>query len=276
MHTYFIGDQAAITRVEALAQETIKHGHTVTIANASSNTLLSCIHALFLRANTIHVHGLKAGILLYPILFLMQNTTALWTISTLPSSTLSQRFLRILLPYIASKYQMVFSTTRTLQYLLLSLYLVKSEYIPDGYSLPTLNNIRPAVYGLRKQQYGIVLATNSAQLLQIAKTYKTLKNRKKLVVFSERTHKMFTTINLPLTSRGAISLVRQAAFVLIADPEYSPLALQAMDSGRTIIATTNSLHEELLGTTAHYFAQDDYIQLEKLFRKTAKNRSFSP
>lgn len=273
MHIYFIGQAA---RIEVLAQEAVKNGHRVTLTS-TPYTALSCIYTLFIKSDTIHVHGWKAGIVLRTLTFLLPNTAIIWTISSVPE--FSHPFLQLIfqrfLPFIAEGFDSICTPSRTVQYRLLTLYNLKSEYIPDGYYTPILTDIRPAVYGLRKEQYGVVFAKDSAELQHIAKTYKDIRTRQKLVLFTNRTHTGFTSIDLPLMSRGAQSLVRQAGFVVAADPTCYDLALQAMDTGRTIIATTDSLHEELFGTTAKYYQENDSTQLQKLLQEALKKKTIN-
>jgi glycosyltransferase involved in cell wall biosynthesis len=274
MHIYFIGDSASENRINILAQEAVKNGHTATIAQSGKHTVISCISALFLNMDTIHVHGFKSGIWLSVVLPFLPKVTSIWTVEKSPKTSNAFAFwlLRRILPYITSKYSSVFSATRTTQYQLLSLYGIKTEYIPDGYSMPVLSDIRPAEYGLRKEQYAVALSSNPEELKTISKIFKTFRTNKKLVVFSNRTHYGFKNVDVSTTSRGAQSIIRQAAFVIITDPIYTPLALQAMDTGRIVIATTNSLHEELFGTTALYFDSEDAEGLTKLLGKAIKNK----
>ncbi len=272
MHIYFIGQAEA--RIAALAQEAVQSGHRVTLTSTPYTTL-SCLYARFINPDTIHVHGWNVGILLRTVAFLLPKTTIICTISELPkfSNPLFRSLFQRFLPFITAGFDSICTTSRTVQYRLLTSYNLKSEYVPDGYVEPILDDIRPAVYGLRKNQYGVVFAKNPEQLQKINRTYKQLKTRQKLVLFTDRTYTGFTSINLPTTSRAAQSLVRQAGFVIAADPSHSPLALQAMDSGRTIIATTDSLHEELFGTTAKYYPDNDWAQLLNLIKIALKPHS---
>lgn len=273
MHILFLGKNPSETRAHVLISEATRNNHKVIVLSNA----LSGIFTPFMRIDTIHVHSTAAAIILRFALLLTNKTTTIWTISDIPEfsnahfQAVFQRFFAIF----ALGFTTITTPSRMIQYKLLSLYSVKSEYIPDGYSLPVLPDIRPAVYDLRKEQYGIVFTKNTEELKHIAKIFKTFRSTKKLVVFSNRTHPVFTSINLPVTSRGAESLIRQAAFILIADPAYSPLALQAMDTGRNIIATTEPLHEELFGTTAKYYEKSDTVQLEILLENAISDRSLN-
>ncbi len=313
MHIYFIGQRGisaenikdyAEIRTQALVDEMAKNGHTVTVATTPSYTkqrklrsytvellhfpslnpniaggfiytILSCIKALSIKPDTIHVQGWTGGMLIRILVPFMPKTALIWTISTFPENpNFFLRFvLRKFLPYIASGFDSICTPSRMVQYRLLTAYSLKSEYIPDGYSLPVLPDIRAALFGLRKEQYGVVITEDIAQLKQIIATYKALKSKKKLVVFTSQKYPGVTSIDLPLLSRGAQSIVRQAGFVISADPSYSPIFLQAMDSGRAIIATTHPLNEELFGTTASYYEKNDSTQLQNLLRKAIQKHS---
>lgn len=121
--------------------------------------------------------------------------------------------------------------------------------------------------GLTKEKYAVALTQNGKEIQRIARAFAAAKTRKKLVVFGTgKSSAKITYVDAPLTSRMANSLVRQAGIIIAANPAHSPLLLQAMDAGRQIIATTNSLHEELLGVTASYYMATDYKQLTVLIK----------
>lgn len=273
MHILFLGKCSAEKRTEILIHEAVRNNHKVTVLSNA----LSGIFTPFIGIDTIHVHTWVAAFTIRFALLFQRNTTSIWTISKVPefSNPYIQSLFQRFFVFIAYGFTTITTPSRMAQYKLLSLYSVKSEYIPDGYSLPILPDIRPAVYGLRKEQYGIVFSENSDNIKQISKTYKQFRSTKKLVIFSNRTYIGLKSINLPVTSRSAQSLVRQAAFIVITDPSYSPLALQTMDSGRNVIATTEPLHEELFGTTAKYYEKNDTVQLEQLLRDALNNRSLN-
>lgn len=315
MHIYFIGqkgfpaqniEDSAELRTEALANEIIKNGDRITIASTSAYanrqnirshyaklihipslnpnvaggyiySLLSSVAALFVKPDTIHVQGWTSAIIVRLLAPFMPKTSLIWTISTLPefsNSFLGWIFSKFL-PFVTSRFDTVSTPNRAVQYRLLIGHSIKSEYIPDGYNLPPLPDIRPALFGLRKEQYGIVFSENIAQLKQIIATFKALKSKKKLIVFTSEKYVGAMSVNLPPLSRGAQSLVRQAAFIISANTAYSPLSLQAMDSGRAIIATTHPLNEELFGTTARYYEKNDSTQLQILLKRALKKHSLN-
>lgn len=289
MHIYFIGQ--AEVRIAELAKQATLNGYKVTIATPHKHeplsltditllrfpsfdptipggylyTAFSCIAALFIRPNTIAVHSLSAAILIRPLLAFMPNTCAVWTIDSVP------KIFRFLFHIITSGFDQVCVSTRTAQYRLLTQYNMKTTYIPDGYTPPELADIRVSTVGLTKEKYVVVLTQDKKEVQRIAKAFVSAKSRKKLIVFGTgRTSARVTYIHTPLTSRLAASIIRQAAFVIGADSTYSPLLLQAMDAGRHVIATTDPLHEELLGVTAKYYKNIDNKQLIELIRDASK------
>ncbi|OGY30701.1 MAG: hypothetical protein A3C02_02105 [Candidatus Andersenbacteria bacterium RIFCSPHIGHO2_02_FULL_45_11] len=296
MHIYYIGQEAV--RAAALAKQATKNGHAVTISMPNTQksvesldftgirllslpsldpripggylyTLLSCIAAFFIRPDTIVVQDWKAALLIRPFLLLLQKTCAVWIIDDMPPRFAAR---------IAAGFDQICATSRTVQYRLLTQYNVTSTYIPDGYTAPGLADISPRAAGLTKEKYAVALTQDKKEIQRIARAFAAAKTRKKLVAFGAgKSSAKITYTDAPLTSRLATSIVRQAGIVIAADPAQSPLILQAMDAGRQIIATTDSLHEELLGVTANYYVSTDYKQLTVLikagFTSVSTNRS---
>lgn len=292
MHIFFL--HQGEVRTAALAKQAAKNGHIVTISTpntAISNeslaftgarllklssldpripggyfyTLLACAKALISRPDTIVVQDWKAALVLRPFLLLLQKTCAVWVIDDMPPRFATR---------IASGFDQFCATSRTVQYRLLTQYNVTSTYIPDGYTVPELVDISSKTVGLTKEKYAVALTQDKKEIQRIARAFAATKTRKKLVVFGAgKSSAKITYIHAPLTSRLATSIVRQAGIVITADSAQSPLLLQAMDAGRHIIATTDSLHEELLGVTAKYYAPTDYKQLTTLLKDGFKTLS---
>ncbi len=295
-------------RVEALSQELLAHGHRVTVPctgnycaqspmemrglrtiqlpslnpNIAGGWLyiaLSCLAVLFTKhVNTIHVHGWKGALLVRPLLVFMPRLQAVWTIPTMPLQLepLQHSLLKRAVPFIASGFSRICTPSRTTQYQLLARYNLETQYIPDGYTTPSLPDVRPATFGLRKEQYGIVFSATQEELKTIVKAYRKLKTKKKLVVFADKAPTGAMAINLPLLSRGAISLIRQTGFIVSTNPTYAASLLQAMDTGRNIFATTTPLHQELLGRAATYFSiQDPQTLQNALTEATGAPRTYS-
>ena len=273
------------TRIEQLKREAIQNGHEVVNQNNGFvENIISILRFRAKKSNTIHVHGWNSALLLTMMrIFAPRSMTRIWTINTIPtikSGIQKILFMRFLL-MVTSSFDQICSPTRTLQYRLLAEYGIRSLYIPDGYTEPILHDIQPREYGLRNNQYGILLSQSLDTIEIIAETYKQTKSRKKLVVFSKnpsvefkkliKNYPFITPISLPMASRGAQSLVRTAGFVIMCDSSYSPLLLQAMDANRVIIANTNPLHEEILGTAGFYYQEEDSEHLAYLLQKATKD-----
>ncbi len=289
MHIYFISKGEV--RTAALAKQAVKNGHIVTISvpnTALTNesldftgarisklpsldpripggyfyTLLACLAALITRPDTIVVQDWKAALIMRPLLLFLQKTCAVWVIDEIPPRFAAR---------IASGFDQICATSRTVQYRLLTQYSVTSAYIPDGYTVPELTEISLKTIGLKKEKYAVALTQDTKEIQRIARAFAAAKTRKKLVVFGTgKSSAKVSYIDAPLTSRLATSIVRQAGIIIAADPAQSPLILQAMDAGKQIIATTDSLHEELLGVTAKYYASTDYKQLTMLIKDSFK------
>lgn len=296
MHIYFIGQGLTERRLGALAVEALKNGHSVTIAHAGSKgnmsalglqqarllripsfdptmpggylfSLLAVFASLFIKPNTIHVHGWKEAFFVRMLRPFLGSTPTILTVSSVPNTPRIARF-------IASGFDGMFSSNRTTQYRLLALYGLKTEYIPDGYHAPSLPDIRPTLLHLRKEGYGVILSQDAPQIRRILKACRSAKMTKKLVIFPPMPSiRGSVRVDAPLSSRSASSLIRQAAFVIATDSTYSPLLLQAMDAKRHIIATTDPIHEEVLGTTASYFEPKDLKQMAIAIKTTIKRKN---
>ena len=288
MKILFVGnpqEQQEKNRIEALIAQASQNGHIVLGQyNGFIKNILAIIGSAATKPNTIHVHTFQGAILLnFLQLFVPNQTTMIWTLSSLPTFSLHLQTIlfQVFLQFLTKLFDRIVAPTRTLQYQLLALYGIKSLYMPDGYTKPILSDIQPREYGLRNNQFGVILSNSIDTISSIAKLYKAVKSKKKLVVFCESPSKEFkkllkdypfiTPFILPMTSRGAQSIVRTAGFVIIDDPSFSPLLLQAMDANRVVIATTSPYIEEILGTAGFYYHADDTAHLSDLMQKSVKN-----
>lgn len=288
MKILFIGNPKETneqTRIETLVVQASQNGHVVKGPYYGFiKNILAILSTPLTSLNTIHVHGFLGSFLLKFLRFFTPDSlTTIWTISTLPpiNSQFKQKAFSILLGFLASSFDRICSPTRTLQYDLLALYGIHTLYIPDGYNEPILHDIQPREYGLRNNQYGVILTNSVETISKISKLYKATKSKKKLVVFCDTPSAQFkkllkeytflTILPLPASSRGAQSVVRTAGFVILDDPEFSNLLLQAMDANRVVIATTSPYIEEILGTAGFYYEASDAAHLSDLMKKSVKN-----
>jgi len=272
-----------LNRIEHLAVQAIANGHAVVPYYGFIKNIIGILAMRMTKPNTIHVHGWNTAILfVFLQLFAARDTVRIWTIERIPStnSSFQERIFQYFISMLAPSFSQICVPTRTLQYRLLSLYGIKAFYIPDGYTEPVLQDIQPREYGLRNNQYGMILSQSIDAITHIAQAYSDSQSKKKLVILSRysspdikkltKSYPFITPISLPATSRGAQSMVRSAGFVVMCEPAYSPLLLQAMDTNRVVIATTNPLHEEILGTTGFYYQEQDMTHLAQLLQKAAK------
>ena len=246
------------------------------------------------RFDVLHVHTFRAAFLLSRVPFLFRHTRLVWTVDELPKN----RFEKLVaagyrsapvLPAGARRarsrraYFTITTPSRAIQYRLLVEYGVKAIYIPDGYRLPVAPNIAVSTFGLKKNSYVVALvnATSPAALRLVARAHARSKTRKKLVVFqteegaNKRLKKKFPLlvflnskfIILPPepTPRLRRSVIAGAAAVILGDDSVSPATLlEAMDSGRAVVAVNKPAYQEIVGVTGRYFASQDSAELASI------------
>ncbi len=272
-------------RVEALARHLAAEGHNVTVLGtapylASGNfhgiTLkrlpslnpekpggwfylgLGLFYILRKRPHVVHIHTWRAVFLATLARWFLRDMRIVWTISELP---IPQFVVKLL----TTHHQLLTTTNqRSLQYRLLVEYGVRATYVPDGYHQPVVPAISAARFGLRKEQYCVALVESPTALRAIAKAYKATKTRKKLVVLGlddtavkrlKRSYPFLTSYTLLITSRIRRSLLAQAAAVIVGDTTIShTVLLEAMHHQRPLIALNEPRYQEVLGTTARYWA----------------------
>jgi hypothetical protein len=199
------GSNGQASRVEALARQLVRDGHTVTVLGtapylAQGNfhgielkylpslnpqkpggllyLLLGLIYVVFRQPATIHVHGSRAALLLTLTRFLFRDTRIVWTIDKLP-------LLRLLTThYSLLTLENITTPSRALQYRLLVEHGIRAAYIPDGYEEPSVSDIATTHVSLKKGQYSVVLVESAAALRRVAVAYAKSKTEKKLVVFA--------------------------------------------------------------------------------------------
>lgn len=279
-------------RIEQLGKLLAQQGHEVTIMAKPTYTAkaITSYHGITIKKSrltglhlltiwryqpaVIHIHGWLLPSLMWLIALLSPKSILVWTVDEIPHLPFwLSRIIARQAAYIADT---VTTTTRELQYNTLINFSVRSKYIPDGFSLPTIRDIPAQYFGLVKGQYCLVLATQASSLKLTIQGYKEAKSRKKLVILHETTPATkrlqkrypFLYFIAPASSRALTSIIRQAAVVILADAEATTASLlHAMGGGRAIIATTAPLYQETLGVTGHYYAAKDKNGLVKAFKK---------
>lgn len=234
--------------------------------------LLSLRSVFEMQPDVVHVHGWQAACLSRVAALLSPESTFVWTISSLPS--LHPWLTRFVTWMCAGVFDAITTPSRALQYQLLTTWLIRVTYVPDGYTAPVLADIPAAHFSLRKYQYCITESHTSKELAALIRAYGKTKSKKKLVVLvpmiSARLARLakkhsFVALIEGATPRVATSLIRQAA-VFIASEDMSSLenVLTAMDASRAVVAFNYSGYQEVLGTTAAFAAQGDTQELVKL------------
>ncbi len=254
-------------RVEAIAIKLAKIGHKVTV-KADKSFISSSVknwhgveivrkNVLWLawkqQPDVIHVHGWKLAGFAWLLALLSPQSTLIWTVDELPERT---HLILSLISWQAKRvFDVITTPTRTMQYRLLTQLNLSVAYIPDGYGVPSIPDISLNNWRIRRNQYVVAYAAKGDQLA-VKRAYKVLRTRQRLLFVSPET-----------TLRVATTLLRNAGVVIFASPTPVGALLQAMDAGRAIIATTNSVHEETLGTAAKFITSGSTEQLAKLLKK---------
>lgn len=220
-----------------------------------------------------HIHSWRMAALVSIAALLSPETKFVWTIDALPRQ---YHFLARLIARQAHRVcDSITVPTRVLQYQLLTAYNIATYYIPDGYIPPVLKDLPLKSFGLRNNQYSVLLATNPDHIKSAIRAYATLKTAKKLVILSEPSvawqrllhKKSFVYFIGPKTGRQLHTLIRHAhAVIAYPKPAQLDILLQAMDSGRRIIAANDPLFQETLGLTATYFTATKPKDIADAFR----------
>lgn len=279
---------SAQRRVETLARHMASQGNSVTLytrrgRNSSSLNYhgIDVATGLFPRkdADVYHIHGWKAGIWGVWIRFWNSGAVLVWTIDEIktPCLPLARRILQRL---VAAHFDGITTPTRTIQYQLLNEYGLYSQYIPDGYYPPLLQDVPLKAFGLRKAQYVVLLGASVEKIKEVAQAYTDAGKRRKVVVLQEKKllyrhlkrRYRFLEFAGELRGRSALSILRNAS-VVIMNGQETPMewVLQAMDSGRMIVSSNEPLNQELLGTSAQYFKTGDIGGIASALRNTSNS-----
>ncbi len=276
-------------RLEMLGRALVDAGHSVTILGTKpfTDATITNFHGIQLRLkpslnpekaggwlyivaslltlwrqqpSVAHIHSWRMAALVSIAALLSPETKFVWTIDALPRQ---YHFVARLIARQAHRVcDSITVPTRVLQYQLLTAYRVSTYYIPDGYVPPVLKDLPLKTFSLRNNQYTVLLATNPDHIKSAIRAYATLKTAKKLVILSEPSvawqrllhKKSFVYFIGHKTGRQLHTLIRHAhAVIAYPEPAQLDVLLQAMDSGRRIVAANDPLFQETLGLTATYF-----------------------
>lgn len=242
--------------------------------------LLSFLRIAYQQPSVIHVQGWQAAIIVVAGAWLLPtDTTLTLTIDTLPKSFYANISARL-----AELFDAVTVSTHSLQYQLLSLYNIRTQYIPDGYTPPLLPSIKPSRYGLKRGLYGVALTNTIESLQAVSNAYASIHSRKKLVIIGIQPsqakqaylQKKYPFLYFPpqsTTPRALYSIMQAAAFTVFAD-DLTPLhhLLLVMDAETPIITINHPPYQETLGTHGTYYHKDQIDDLAPTIRK-ALNKS---
>lgn len=236
--------------------------------------LVSVIRAIFQRPTVVHVHDWQSALLVAIAKPLFsKDTVFVLTIDALPTS-LSRLACRL----VSSRFHAITTPTRQLQYQLLALYSIRTEYIPDGYCKPPLSPIPLRHFGLTRNRYSVAFAQSIDSLKTVANAYASLRTKKKLVVIGIppkspslsvlKKKYPFLAFCEHQTPRTTYSLLKSAALTILGDNTI-PLrtVLAAMDSESLIIAVNHPAYQETIGTYGFYYKPDDASNLAEDLKK---------
>lgn len=220
------------------------------------------------QPDILHLHSWRSASLAWLAALFSPETTIVWTIDALPRRHFW--LARLIAQQTSKVCDVITVPTRTLQYVLLTQCGLATNYIPDGYEPSRLKDLPLKSFNLRKSQYCLLLASDAATIRQAIRAFTATKSRKKLVIVASPAapwqrlinRKSFVSFVGEKTGRQLTTLVRNAASVIVA-PEYKHLetVLQAMNSGRSLVAANTTLLQETIGVTGQYFRPGKIAEL---------------
>ncbi|MEX2055206.1 MAG: glycosyltransferase family 4 protein [Candidatus Andersenbacteria bacterium] len=285
-----LSHQVAVVATPPFASQRLTHTHNVEIISRPSLNperpggwlyLLLSLWTLWRRQpDVVHLQGWRVASMCWLAALLSPETTLVWTIPTLPSR--HPRLAKMLAWQAKRIVDAITTPSRTVQYILLQTYHLPTDYIPDGYLAPALKDIPTRHFGVRKDQYVVALGSNEVALKNVMRALARVATRKKLLVLqptsSAYQHILRGKKNIEfvgqLQGRTLSSLIRQAATVIVADSTVSnETLLQAMDSGRKIIAINDTRYQEILGVAGTYVRPGKVLELAAEIKQSIRQRS---
>lgn len=296
MHILFLEENTSDTiteHINPLASYLVQNGHLVTTITkehhpaarrrdalnvhiGSSLLPKPLIAALFIwkkKPAVIHLTNWHYAPFVRLFAFLSPNSTYVWTIDHLNS-----QFNRFISWQAYGAFDVITTPKRSIQYSLLTSRNIRATYIPNGYTPPGIRDIPASKYNLRKGQFCVVIPSNTNELEVIAKAYREVNTRKKLVVLidskiqTKHLKRRFPFIQFLLYPHGraALSLIRQAGVVITSIADHR--LLQAMNANRPVVTIgSNPTVAEVAGTTTQTISVDDYENLKNVLERTVKN-----
>ncbi len=227
------------------------------------NALLTLRRAVKERAQVVHLHSWKMGVLGPAGRLLMPSARLVWTIDKKPRA--GNWVIRKILREAEKAGVEIAAPSRSLQYWLLVSFGVRSKYIPDGFEMTGAPLVRPRHFGLRGK-YNLTLAKTPAEVRKVARAYKLAGLRRKLVVLADERGSMkrvagdFPQVTCVGEQKGRVreSLIAGAEMVIIRGRDGThDEVMTAMAYGKPVIASPLPYLEETLGVSAMYVGEKD-------------------
>lgn len=273
MKIVFLGQAKLSPRVQALSGLLAEAGHQVTVLGVKTRVrrigqveLRSIWQLARLQPDVIHMYGWMAGLLALAVAVLANKATLVWTVEAIPNWP--DWVVRWVIRGGASILDAITVTRREVQYHLLALAGVRATYIPDGFSPTEVATLSPRRWKVWPGRYCVASVSSQAEEEFVRKTYGVAGSKRPLVV-----------VRLETSPRVAAALFREAAVILLfSENDGAERVLQAMASGRPIVALVRPFYEELLGVTARYVKMGDQEESSKVLREilSGKAPAFAP
>lgn len=276
MKIVFAGQLKITGRVAALAQRLAQAGHEVTVYAARprirhwgrvevrprASSIVTIWDIYRHQPDVVHMHGWRMAALSYVVAMAAPTATLVWTVDALPAwpSGLVRGVARMA----ARVFDVITVPRRDVQYQLLEAAGVRALYVPDGFAPANISTLSPRRWGLWPGRYIVVTASTAAEEAAVRQAYAATGSKRALIAVSNTTS----------TERVRAALfARAAAIVLFDHQESAETILQAMASGKPIVAAAWPFYEEILGTTARYVKPSDRLELTKILRQVFKAKA---
>lgn len=249
MKIVFWGQAGQPARVQALSKLLVEAGHEVMALKRMR------------EADVVHVQGWNVGILAGVVMAAASEATLVWTIDSLPAWP--RWAVRCVVRSAARILDVITVTRRDVQYHLLDVAGVRAVYIPDGYTPAATQTLSPRRWGVWPGRYCVATVGSEIQEQFVRAAYEKSGSKRTLVVLPP-----------DMSSRVTAALFRDAAAILLFGAnDTAETVLQAMATGKQIVAAAWPLYEEILGVTARYVRMGDEEEFERVIREVLKSQA---
>lgn len=252
MKIVFLGQAGQPARVQALSKLLVEAGHEVMALKRMR------------EADVVHVQGWNVGILAGVVMAAASEATLVWTIDSLPawprSAWWPRWLVRLVVRSAARILDVITVTRRDVQYQLLDVAGVRAVYIPDGYAPTATQTLSPRRWGVWPGRYCVATVGSEIQEQFVRAAYEKSGSKRTLVVLPP-----------DMSSRVTAALFRDAAAILLFGAnDTAETVLQAMATGKQIVAAAWPFYEEILGVTARYVKMGDQEGLSKVLKESLR------